>query len=102
MRCANDPGTTGPDLMNLTDRGDIDEPVPHGQHMELRMLTAQLRQLRERRGLSLADVSERSRLTRAAVSRLENGWNLNPTLDTLFRFAEALNARVSLSVTTEE
>jgi hypothetical protein len=51
----------------------------------------------EERGLSLTDVFERSGLTRAAVSRLENGWNANPTLDTLFRYAAPLGAHVSLS-----
>ena len=87
----------GPD--ELIDRGEIDELVPHGQFMELRMLTAQLRRLREERGLSLTDVSERSGLTRAAISRLENGWNLNPTLDTLFRYAAAVDAHVTLAAT---
>lgn len=87
----------GPD--ELMDRGEIDELVPHGQFMELRMLTAQLRLMRERHGLSLANISERSGLTRAAISRLENGWNLNPTLDTLFRYAAAVGAEVAFSVT---
>jgi transcriptional regulator with XRE-family HTH domain len=67
--------------------------------MELRLLTAQLRRLREQQGLSLTDVSERSGMTRAAISRLENGWNLSRTLDTLFRYASAVGAHVALSVT---
>ena len=71
----------GPD--ELIDRGELDELVPHGQFMELRDATVKLRQIREARGLSLTDVSERSGMTRAAISKLENGWNLNPTLDTL-------------------
>ena len=49
-------------------------------------------------GLSLTDLSERSGLTRAAISRLENGWNLNPTLETLFRYAEALGVDLRLTV----
>ena len=85
----------GPD--ELIDRGEIDELVPHEQFMELRVLAAQLRRLREEQGLSLTDVSERSGLTRSAISRLENGWNANPTLDTLFRYAAAVGAHVSLS-----
>ena len=89
----------GPD--ELIDRGELDELVPHGQFMELRMLTAQLRRLRGEQGLSLTDVSERSGLTRAAISRLENGWNLNPTLDTLFRYAAAIGAHVSLSAAAD-
>src|SRR5262249_16235389 len=90
----------GPD--ELIDRGEIDEPVPHAQFMELRALTAQLRRLREEQGLSLTDVSERSGMTRAAVSKLENGWNVNPTLETLFRYADVLGVYVSLSVVPYE
>ena len=86
----------GPD--ELIDRGELDELVPHGQFMELRELTVRLKQIRERQGLSLTDLSERSGMTRAAVSKLENGWNLNPTLDTLFRYAAALGVHVKLSI----
>ena len=86
----------GPD--ELIDRGELDELVPHGQFMELRELTVRLKQIRERQGLSLTDLSERSGMTRAAISKLENGWNLNPTLDTLFRYAAALGAHVKLSI----
>src|SRR5262249_24118076 len=50
----------------------------------VRSLVAALKEERMRRGLSLTDVSERSRLTRPAISRLENGRRLNPTLDTLY------------------
>ena len=85
----------GPD--ELIDRGELDELVPHGQFMELRELTVRLRQIRERQGLSLTDLSERSGMTCAAISKLENGWNLNPTLDTLFRYATALGAQIRLS-----
>jgi transcriptional regulator with XRE-family HTH domain len=66
--------------------------------MELRELTVRLKQIRERQGLSLTDLSERSGMTRAAISKLENEWNLNPTLDTLFRYATALGAHVRLSI----
>src|SRR5271157_5307801 len=41
-------------------------------------------------GLSLTDLSERTGLTRAAIRRPGNGWNLNPTLETLFRSTQAL------------
>ena len=71
----------GPD--ELIDRGEIDELVPQAQYIELRALMVRLRETRERMGLSLTELSERTGLTRAAISRLENGWNLNPTLETL-------------------
>ncbi len=86
----------GPD--ELIDRGELDELVPQAQYIEMRALGVRFRRIRERMGWSLTDVSERSGLTRAAISRLENGWNLNPTLETLFRYAETLGVGLSLSV----
>jgi len=88
----------GPD--ELIDRGELDELVPQAQYIELRALMVRLRHLRERMGLSLTDLSERTGLTRAAISRLENGWNLNPTLETLFRYTEALG--VALKFATDD
>jgi DNA-binding XRE family transcriptional regulator len=88
----------GPD--ELVDRGEIDELVPQAQYIELRTLMVRLREVRERMGLSLTDLSERTGLTRAAISRLENGWNLNPTLETLYRYSEAIG--VNLKLTAEE
>jgi transcriptional regulator with XRE-family HTH domain len=48
--------------------------------------------------MSLTDVSERSGMTRAAVSKLENGWNLNPTLETLVRYASSVDATLTVSI----
>jgi len=84
----------------LIDRGELDELVSQAQFMELRALKVRLRELRQEMGLSLTDLSERTGLTRAAISRLETGWNLNPTLETLFRCTEALG--VDLKLTVEE
>jgi DNA-binding XRE family transcriptional regulator len=86
----------GPD--ELIERGELDELVPQAQYIELRALTVRFREIRERMGLSLTDLSERSGLTRAAISRLENGWNLNPTLETLYRYTEALGVGLKLAV----
>ena len=57
---------------------------------------------RERQGLSLADVSDRCGVEKGAISRLENGLNANPTLDTIRRCAEALGKTVTLSLSHEE
>jgi DNA-binding XRE family transcriptional regulator len=86
----------GPD--ELVDRGELDELVSQTQYIELRALTVRLRDLRERLGLSLTDLSERTGITRAALSRLENGWNLNPTLETLYRYTEALGLGLRLTI----
>jgi DNA-binding XRE family transcriptional regulator len=85
----------GPD--ELIDRGELDELVPQAQYLQVRALGVRFRRMREEMGLSLTDLSERSGLTRAAISRLENGWNLNPTLETLFRYAEALGVDLRLT-----
>lgn len=86
----------GPD--ELIDRGEIDELVPQAQYIELRALMVRLRETRERMGLSLTDLSERTGLTRSAISRLENGWNVNPTLETLYRYTEALGVGLKFAV----
>ena len=65
--------------------------------MELLGLVDTLRHERERKGLSLTEVAERSGLTRAMVSKLENGRNPNPTLDTLARYAMAMDRELKLS-----
>jgi len=45
-------------------------------------------------------VAKRSGMDRAAISRLENGVYLNPTLDTLYRYAEAIGAEIAFTVRT--
>ncbi len=56
----------------------------------LRQVLAALHVERERQGLSLADINERTGIDRAALSRLENNEDANPTLATLERYAEAV------------
>ncbi len=57
-----------------------------------------LRQHRENAGLSLGDVAERSGLDKATLSRLENGWYPNPTLNTLARYARGIGKRMVLGL----
>ncbi|MEN6451404.1 MAG: helix-turn-helix transcriptional regulator [Thermoguttaceae bacterium] len=49
---------------------------------------------RQAQGLSLSDVEKRTGIGRAALSRLENETELNPTVVTLTRYAEALGKEV--------
>ena len=58
---------------------------------------ARIRVERERLGMSLADVSDRTGIDRTALSKLERGQG-NPTLATLNRVAAALGMRVELSL----
>lgn len=92
------PGQLGPGPDELVAMGEIDEPVTQGAFVQLAGLVGKLKARRESLGLSLTDVSERSGLTRQAISRLENGWNNNPTLDTIYRYGLALDALVTLGM----
>jgi predicted transcriptional regulator len=53
-----------------------------------------LKRERQAQGLSLSDVERRTGIGRAALSRLENQTELNPTVVTLTRYAEALGKEV--------
>ena len=53
-----------------------------------------LRVQRQARGLSLSEVEKRSGIGRAALSRLENETEPNPTVVTLTRYAEALGKQL--------
>jgi DNA-binding XRE family transcriptional regulator len=64
------------------------------QGAPLRQIVAALRAERERQGLSLADMNERTGIDRAALSRLENNEEANPTLNTLERYADAVGKQM--------
>ena len=68
---------------------------------ELARALSALRAERQRQGLSLSDVSERSGIDRATLSKLETGKVPNPTVGTLRALAHALNKRLSWLVTDE-
>ncbi len=90
-----------PSLEELVASGECDGPVPQGAYLELRRLMRALRTERERLGLSLADVARRTGIDKAALSRLETGRQINPTIDTLWRYALAVNAELSWAVETQ-
>jgi DNA-binding phage protein len=58
-----------------------------------RMLKAE----REPQGINLADVVQRTRISRGAISRLENMVDPNPTIATLMRLAAALGKQLVIS-----
>jgi DNA-binding phage protein len=53
---------------------------------------------RERMGLSLAEVAERTGIERPNLSRLENEAESNPTVATLTRYANALGKRLLIAL----
>lgn len=67
--------------------------------VELAELGSLLRSERESQGLSLAEIRETTGISKAAISRLENGQNANPTIGTLVRYASALGKQLAVVVT---
>ena len=64
-----------------------------GMYFDVQKALQALKRDRERCGISISDVAERSGLDRAVVSRLENGKQDNPTVATLMRYAAAVGKR---------
>jgi ribosome-binding protein aMBF1 (putative translation factor) len=61
-------------------------------------LVARLKAVRESQGLTLAEVAARMGMDAPALSRLETGKMLNPTLGTLHKWAEALGQKLDVDV----
>lgn len=70
--------------------GRIEKQAWMAMRREVESTLERLRMERERLGLSLADVEERSGLRASSLSRLENDKTSNPTLLTMQRYAAAL------------
>lgn len=61
-------------------------------------LMAKFKAVRETQGLTLAEVAERMGIDAPALSRLETGKMLNPTVATLHKWAEALGQKLDVSL----
>jgi transcriptional regulator with XRE-family HTH domain len=92
MRERGSDGSTSADVRHVADLCSS----PHVEFIH------RLRVERKAKGLTLAQVSERSGIDQPALSRLERGLSTNPTVDTLARYASALGARLRLSLESEE
>lgn len=65
---------------------------------ELTELVQQLKAAREEKGLSLSDLTRLTGMDRSALSKLETGQRLNPTIETLVRYADAVGKRLVVSL----
>lgn len=75
---------------------------PPAADPELAATPAGLRTERERRGLSLADMADRTGIDRATISKRETGRLPNPTVGTLRTYALALGRRLKWSLEAAE
>ncbi len=71
------------------------QEYPPLRDSELIEALAGLRRERERQGLSLTDMAERTGIDRATISKLETGKLANPTIGTLRTYAKALGLRLA-------
>lgn len=63
-------------------------------------LLARFKAIRESQGLTLAEVAQRMGIDPPALSRLETGKMLNPTLATLHKWSEALGQKLDVDVSS--
>ncbi len=63
-------------------------------------LVARFKTVRESKGLTLAEVAGRMGIDPPALSRLETGKMLNPTLATLHKWAEALGQKMDVALSS--
>ena len=87
-----------PNLSDLVASGDNTDPMPHGEFWDICRTMEKLKSLRVASGLSLADITKQTGIDRSALSRLENGIAVNPTIKTLYRFASALGNQIVASL----
>jgi len=71
------------------------QEFPPAVDRELIEALAALRRERERQGLSLTDMAERTGIDRATISKLETGKIPNPTIGTIRTYARALGRRLA-------
>jgi DNA-binding Xre family transcriptional regulator len=57
-----------------------------------------LKQERERRGLSLTEVNEKTGIDRESLTKMENDLDPNVTVDTLLRYAGAIGKTLTVQV----
>ena len=84
-----------PSIETLVAQGELSgEPIMLGTYLNLRLLVRGLRQMREHAQVSLTELSRRSAMDKAMLSRLENGHVANPGIETVSRYLNALGQEI--------
>jgi transcriptional regulator with XRE-family HTH domain len=60
-----------------------------------------IKALRQEKGITLPDLAERAKLSKGLLSKMENSAEANPSLDTLYKIAEALEEPLSALLEAE-
>lgn len=90
-------------LAKRIDREEADEiktiaRASLARHDEVRGVIAQLKAARLAQGMTLTAAGEKSGIGKANLSRLENLPDINPTMDTLLRYAETVGVRLAFKI----
>jgi DNA-binding Xre family transcriptional regulator len=88
-----------PSLDDLVASGKYSAPIRQPDLLMMLELAAALKQVRKDRKLSLTDLARRSGIDKAALSRIENGQNVNPTIGTLETIARSLGTQLRFQLT---
>ena len=85
----------------MPDRTPVDAPagaLNRQSFAAILNLMVRFKAVRESQGLTLAEVAERMGIDAPALSRLETGKMLNPTLATLHKWAEGLGQKLEVEL----
>jgi ribosome-binding protein aMBF1 (putative translation factor) len=83
-----------PTVEQLLAEGGHKDTTPLGELLLVHRIAHRIKEERRRQAMSLAVLSKKTGIDAAALSRLENGRQANPTLDTLQRVAAALGKQL--------
>lgn len=61
-----------------------------------------IRTLRQEKGITLPALADKAQLSKGLLSKVETSANANPSLDTLYKIAEALEVSLSFLLETEQ
>ena len=86
-----------PTQEELEASGAYDGPIKTGAYFKVRILIHELKKMRQAAGLTLTAVAKSTGMDQGTLSRLENGRQPNPTVDTLWRYARALGRQLVLT-----
>jgi DNA-binding XRE family transcriptional regulator len=83
-----------PTQEELEASGAYEGPIKSGAYFAVKIVIHELKMARHAAGLTLAAVSKLTGMDQATLSRLENGRQPNPTIDTLWRYASAVGRQL--------
>lgn len=68
----------------------------------MKNIGGKIRTLRAEKQITLPDLADKAKLSKGLLSKIENSEDSNPSLDTLFKLAEALDVTLSELLETEK